>query len=128
LTDETDEDLFNPEYTRTQASITMVDLPIEDLSTTLHYEYWNTTDDDQFSLGGDIRQRLGRSHVLEAGSYFSKFKYRQVTLVDTENVQTYFVRWRWAFARNLTFNVKGEVEDAENDTYNTLGVAVSYRF
>jgi len=128
LIDDSDESLSNNEYTQTRASFSVIELPIEDLDATISFEHWNTTNDDEFSLGGDIRQRLGRRHVLEAGSYYAKFKYRQLTLVDTLNVQTYFVRWRWAFARDLSFHLKGEVEDAEDVTYNTLSAAVTLRF
>ncbi|MHC4942321.1 MAG: hypothetical protein ACYTG7_04815 [Planctomycetota bacterium] len=128
LVDSSDETLYNQEYTRSQVSLTVIDLPVEDFSATIHYEYWNAKDDDEVALGGEVRQRLDGSHVLEGGSYYSKFKYREFTLIDTINVQTYFLRWRWALARNIRIHVKGEVEAGEDYTSNTLSTGIEWRF
>jgi len=129
LVEKTDETAFNKEYTFTQASISMLDLPVDNLRATLHWDHWDTTDDSQYTVGGEVRQRLGRAHSLEAGSYFSKFKYREFTYVETLDVQTYFARWRWAFASDMSFQLKAEVEDADDeDTYNTLSMAFTVRF
>ena len=129
LIDTTDETIFNKEYTRTQASLSLLDLPIDDLRATIHYERWDSTDDAEYSLGGDVRQRLTRSHTLEAGSYFSKFKYRNVSFVRTQDVQTTYLKWRWAVTRDLNFQLKAEIEDVvDEETYNLLSAAFTLRF
>lgn len=129
LVEKTDESAYNKEYTFTQASISLLDLPVEDLRATLHWEHWDTVDDSQYTLGGEVRKRLGRAHSLEAGTYFSKFKYREFTYIETLDVQTYFAKWRWAFASDMSFQLKAEVEDADDDdTYNTLSMAFTVQF
>ena len=128
LVEKTDETPFDMEYTRSRASVTVMDLPIDDLTATAHFEYWDTDEDDVYSLGGDVRKRLGKRHALEAGTYYSKFKYNQFTYDETLNVQTYFMKWRWALSSDMNLQVKGEVEDTDEDTYNSLWVSLSYRF
>jgi len=124
----TDESAFNKEYTRNQISFNLIDLPVDDLTTGVHWEYWDTSDDSEYSVGGDVRHRLARHHVMEAGTYYSKFKYRQFSLVDTLDVQTYYVRWRWALGLGRAFYIKAEVEDADDATYNTISATFMYRF
>ena len=128
LVDSSDESDFDKEYYMTRASFSVINLPIDGLTSTAHYEYWDSTDDSQHSLGGEIRKRLGRSHSIEAGTYYSKFKYREYSYIESVDVQTYFVKWRWTISSDLGLNVRAEVEDAEDDTYNTLAAALTFRF
>jgi hypothetical protein len=128
LTKKTNETTFDKEYTLTQASVSAIDLLLKNLRATVHWENWDTSGDSQYTFGGDVRHRLGREHSLEAGSYFSKFKYREFTYIETIDVQTYFARWRWAFAPDMSFQLKAEVEDADDDTYNTLSAAFTVQF
>jgi len=129
LLDTTDETIFDKEWVRTQASLSTFDLFIEDLRASVHFDYWDSTDDSEYSLGGEVRQRIDRNHILEAGTYYSKFKYREISYLETLNVQTYFVRWRWTLSHDLGFLMKAELEDADDeDTYTSLSAGLTFHF
>ncbi len=129
LLDRSDETIFGKEWVRTQASLSTFDLLIEDLRASVHLDYWDSTDDSEYSLGGDLRQRLDRNHILEAGTYYSKLKYREISYLETLNVQTYFVRWRWTISHDLGFLMKAELEDADDeDTYTSLSAGLTFHF
>jgi hypothetical protein len=128
MVDTSDETYFDKEYTLSRASLSLIDLLIDDMTGTVHWEYWDTTDDNEVSIGGDIRQRLGRHHTLSAGTYYSKFKYREFAYTETLDVQTYFLNWRWILSKALSLNMKAEVEDADDVTYNSMILGLTYRF
>lgn len=126
-----DEGAFNRDYSRTYASLDLMDAIMKSLTLSLTAERWKANVDSSWSGGLDASydfRRLDRRARMSAGTYYSLYKYdnyqEQGERVD---VQSYYMRATIPVAPMFTADAKYEYEDgAEN--YHTLSVGVRYDF
>ena len=122
---------FNRSFRRFFLTPAINDWPIEGLSVSATFEYWevpHTQNGDTRSVGGDLTYRIMKGLKASIGTSFALYKYDQLTEIEREHVQTWYARVSLSPWKPLKFDLSYELEDDDRDTFHTIKVAVSFSF
>jgi hypothetical protein len=128
LVHEEDEGLYNHEFIRYYLVPATREWPIRGMSLSVTAELWDSEEDDFFTFGGEIRQRMLGALEVVAGTYYSLYKLDRFSENEKERVRTIFGRIDYDLARNVLLSVLYEYEKDDFTTYHTLETVFTYRF
>ena len=100
LRDAADEGDFNHEFQRYFLTPAVQDLLLKGLSIGLTGEYWNS-DDDIWTWGADVTQKVGKELRVSAGTVFSLYKYDYYAAEERDDVRTLYLRARYKLGSGL---------------------------
>lgn len=128
LAHDSDESVYNHEFLRWFVYPTVTDWPIEGMDITLFADFWDSQDDDIYSLGGEIELALGDSVELSLGSTYELYRYDFFDDRERDHVRTYYGRVAWEINESLDLRARYEFEDSEFDDFHTFMVEIRLSF
>ena len=153
LNEDSDEGPFNHEFRRFFGTISARDLLFKGSSLSLTGSYYNTEDDDIWTLGFDYRQKIGSKLTVVSGSYFSLFKFDAFSRFTKEpvspilyerasplfrpnafddfernNVRTFFLNLTYDFTDRVEMSTDYEFESNDQERYHTIEASLQYKF
>jgi hypothetical protein len=126
--DSSDVGEFNREWERYYATATWADLLAEGFALSVTVDRWDDDERDTSSFGADLSWDPGRRWKASIGTYYSLYKYEFLEFDERDDVRTYYVRAGYDLCANVDLDLLYELEDDDQDTYNTLRVGTVWRF
>jgi hypothetical protein len=122
-----DEGPYNHEYERYFVTPSMKDLPWKGLSVSVTGEFWNS-DDDIWSWGADVTQKLNDQLKGSVGTYYSLYKYDYYANEERDDVRTLYLRLRYRLATGVRVDGGYEYEHSDLDTIHTMRLGLIWEF
>ncbi len=122
---------FNRQYLKASAGVELIDLPVAGLSVFVPGELWKAGDNAYYSTGVSVsyhRQLNGKRAAIEAGTYYSLYKYDYYDLLgELENAQTYYLKLRVPMGRYFVLQGGYEYEQGL-EGFHSLNLGVRGEF
>jgi hypothetical protein len=128
LTSEGDEGAYNHEFTRFSLTPHASRWPFADVSLSISADWWRSTADDFWTLGGDATWKAHSKLTLGVGTSFSLWTLDEITGEERERVRAAYATATWKAAKDLVIDAKASVETSDLDTITTLSVGVRREF
>lgn len=128
LTSEGDEGAYNHEFTRLSLVPHSNGWPFADVSLSIAADWWRSTADDFWTLGGDATWKAHPKLTLGVGTSFALWTLDEITGEERERVRIGYATAKWKAAKDLVIDAKASVETSDLDTITTLSVGVRRDF
>ncbi|MEO6708393.1 MAG: hypothetical protein ABI054_13710 [Planctomycetota bacterium] len=119
---------FNRDSDREFATLGLSNLTAARLDLSLTGENWNGDGSDIQTWGFDVTRRFGRDFRASIGSYYALFKVDSFLVDERDHVRTGYFRLRWHRTTSMTWDLRYEVEDADDETFHFLRVGMTWAF
>lgn len=118
----------NRDVDRYHVTGTVIGLGDEGLDLSLTGETWDGGSTETEAWGADLTQRVSDSLRASAGSYYSLYKYDELTGEERDHVRTYYLRARLKHSENLALRLLIEFEDNDYDDFQTVRLGLTWTF
>ncbi|HVS12269.1 MAG TPA: hypothetical protein VMS76_20580 [Planctomycetota bacterium] len=126
--DEDDEGLFNRDFERGFATLTLDEVLPSDVTLALTGEVWDGDGSDIETWGADLSRRFRDDLTASLGSYYALFKSDLFTASEREDVRTWYTRLRWKNTKSTTWDLRYEAEDTDFGWFHLLRLGLTWRF
>jgi hypothetical protein len=92
------------------------------------WDYWNSTADDFWTLGGDLSVPLHRDITLSAGTSYALYSIDAFTGEEHERVRLYTLSLRWQTDKASFIEARFSYEVNDIDTFRILEVGFRHAF
>ncbi|MCA9320779.1 MAG: hypothetical protein KDB53_08595 [Planctomycetes bacterium] len=119
---------FNREFTRLWATLSTHRWPFDDLGLAVTVEWWDADDDESLTAGGELDWRPTKDLRINAGSYYSLYKYDLFVIEERFDVTTLFLRARWDVVESLRLDARYEFETGDEGDFHVFHAGFTWRF
>lgn len=126
--DEDDVGRFNRDVDRAFTTVTVADVTPARVDLSVTGESWNGAGSDIRTWGLDVTKRFGDDVRASVGSYYQLYKVDSFSVEERDHVRTAYALLRWHRTKATTWDVRYEIEDADDDTFQTARVGFSWSF
>jgi hypothetical protein len=123
-----DEGAYNREFLRVNVTPRLHGWPLDGVSLTAAADYWRSTADDFWTLGGELAWSVHPKLTLTAGSSYALYTIDAFTGEERERVRSFSAAARWKVHAAMTLDVRFGVDDSELDRFRVLEVGVRHAF
>jgi hypothetical protein len=128
LAKDDDEGSYNREFLRVNVTPRLQDWPFAGLSLSAAGDYWRSTADDFWTLGGELAWSVHPKLTLTAGSSYALYTIDAFTGEERERVRSFSATARWKVHASMVLDVRFSVDDSELDRFRVLDVGVRHAF
>lgn len=128
LADDGDESAYNHEFRRVSLAPRMDGFPWPELSVVVTADFWSSSADDFWTLGGDAALALSATLTVSAGSSYALFTADAFTGEERERVRLYYASMRWRPAKGVDVQLRVERERNDLDTFHAVTAGVGHAF
>jgi hypothetical protein len=130
LVDDNNESIFNHQFVRYYAGLSLYDLPTAGFEADIFAEVWNSEDNDSEvnTYSGEIRYSHNEIFNLALGADYALYKYDFYLADELENVWTYFFRTKINISKRFEAEFKYSYEDEEFEEYQRAQLGLIYYF
>jgi hypothetical protein len=122
------ENTYNHEFKRVGVAPSFRNWPADGVFLRVAWDYWNSTGDDFWTLGGDLSVPLHRDITLSAGTSYSLYSIDAFTGEEHERVRLYTVSLRWQTDKASCIEARFTYEVNDIDTFHILEVGFRHAF
>ena len=122
LKEANDESMFNHEFKRYFGTLSLLDLPVENLNLSLNAVRWDTGSEqgDCWTLGGDAGYRIGKKASVSLGTDYSLYKYDYGAEEERDDVRTYYAKVKFRPLDMLMLGLSYNLEDDDFERYQAI--------
>jgi hypothetical protein len=128
LAHDSDQGTFNHDFERWYLSPSLLDWPIQGLTTTLTGDYWDDHDENFSTTELDFTQKFTADTKGHLGTSYSLYKYDFLTASERDHVRSYYVGVETRATKQMRLRLDYAYEVDPFDHYNTLRAAVTWTF
>lgn len=128
LTKKEDEGVYNREFVRWNVTPRANGWPISEISLALSGDYWRSTADDFWTVGGDLSWTLHPAIEAGAGSSYALYSLDLFTGEEHERVRLVYTSLRLRLAEGSFIDARFSIEENDVDRFKMLEVGVRRAF
>lgn len=128
LVEDAREGAFNREFLRCNVTPRLDGWPWEDVSLALSADFWRSSEDDFWTIGGDLNWRAYPGLTLAAGSAYALYTVDTFTGQPRQESRTLYASMRWKMRADLALDLRYTVEWNTLDDFRTLEVGARHEF
>lgn len=126
VSDEEDIGAFNRDFDRWYATATAEDLLPKEIALSLTGEVWDGSGDRFETWGLGLEKEVGEDWRVDAGSFYSLYKFDVFLDEEREHVRTYYAGMRHQASESLSLRARYEFEHNDLDDFHTLRLGVTW--
>jgi hypothetical protein len=126
--DAADVGMFNRDFERGFATVTLEDVLPAGLVLAMTGEIWDGNGSKIDTWGADLSRVFGEDFMGSVGSAYALYKSDLFATTESEDVRTWYLRLRWKAGPSTNWDVRYDAEDTDLDWFHTLRVAMTWRF
>lgn len=123
-----DDTPFNHSFWRFSVSPRTLDWPVRGMSLSVSFDYWNSREDDFWTVGGGAHWRISERWEAGAGTAFQLWTIDTFAGVEREKVRTIYGTVRFRIADGWWLNARVSVEKDGDDTWTVLEAGAQLAF
>lgn len=128
LVRDADEAAYNREFSRWNVTPRLDGWPLADVSLAVFGDFWQSSWDDFWTLGGEVAWRAAEVLTLSAGSSYALFVVDAFTGQERERVRLLHTALRWKAGAAQWLDVRFSIEDSQADRFRTLELGTRHAF
>src|SRR5262249_38727612 len=114
------ETTYNHEFKRVEGAPSLRDWPLQGLVLRVIGDYWNSSADDFWTLGGDLSLKLHRDVTLSFGTAYALYSIDAFTGEEHDRVRTYSAGLRWQVDSKSWIDARFVLEYNDIDNFRIL--------
>ena len=122
------ETTYNHEFKRVELAPSLRNWPADGVFLRVAWDYWNSSADDFWTLGGDLSVPLHRDITLSAGTSYALYSVDAFTGEEHERVRLYTLSLRWQTDKASCIEARFTYEVNDIDTFRILEVGFRHAF
>jgi len=122
------ETTYNHEFRRVEIAPTLRDWPGPGVLLRLTWDYWNSTEDDFSTLGGDLSIPLHRDITFSFGSSYALYVIDAFTGEERERARLYTFGLKWQTTPSSCIDLRFTLERNDIDTFHILEMGFRHAF
>lgn len=122
------ETTYNHEFRRVELAPTLRNWPGDGVLLRFAWDYWNSTEDDFSTLGGDLAIPLHRDITFSFGSSYALYVIDAFTGEERERARLYTFALRWQTTPASCIDARFTLEESDIDTFHILEVGFRHAF
>jgi hypothetical protein len=126
--DDGDIGTFNRDYDRAFGGATLHDVFGSGVELDVDVDTWDADGRDVDGWGVSVSRDFSGACEASLGTYYSLYKFDLLSATEREDVRTWFVKLRRTWSKSLRGEISYDLDDEENDTFQTLRVGFTWRF
>ncbi len=126
VTDDEDIGAFNRDFDRWYATATAEDLLPKEIALSVTGEVWDGSGDRYETWGLGVEKQVGEDWRVDAGSFYSLYKFDVFLDEEREDVRTYYAGLRHQATESLALRARYEYEHNDLDDFQTLRLGLTW--
>ncbi len=122
------ESTYNHDFKRVEVAPSLRNWPLDGLTVRAAADFWNSTGDDFWTLGGDVSMQVHRDIVLSAGTSYALYTVDAFTGEEHDRVRLFTFSLRWQVQKASTIEARFTIETNDIDTFHILEVGFRHAF
>ncbi|MBI3854900.1 MAG: hypothetical protein HY293_04335 [Planctomycetes bacterium] len=119
---------YNHEFKRVELSPLLRNWPLEDVSFRVSADYWNSSADDFWTVGGDVSWECRRDLVLSAASSYALYSIDAFSGEEHDRVRTWSLSLKWKVSKGSVIDVRFSLEQNSIDTFRIFEAGFRHAF
>lgn len=122
------ESTYNHDFTRFEVAPTIRNWPLKGLSMRVAADFWNSSGDDFWTLGGDVSLPLHRDIDFSAGTSYALYTVDAFTGEEHDRVRLFTFMLKWRTDKSSCIEARFTIETNDIDTFHILEVGFRHAF